>query len=222
MAVWADLVSGPSERGPFTTTTPPPHLWLRSISLIVHLCTGVCAARWGSHRTVVFAQSLELPVDPWRPGDSPMFRWRKPGPRKVKQLAMGCTPQKQQQTWLLLPVSVMDTPVFSMYGQKAPPAFPDLRGSLQRRSDGGSCPVFMCSIWGLGGWCTVVWCVVFSALPCAAAKPSSLLPLPAVHGLLSCLSRSGHSLCVFLAIRGTRQLKASGNLGFMDVSQRPG
>lgn len=147
-------------------------------------------------------------------------------------------PQKQQQTWLLLPVSVMDTPVFRMNGQKAPPAFPDLRGSLQRRSDGGPCPAFMCpppppaefsgrtqTVQHLGAGrlvhCGVVCGFLHSAL-CSGRAILAAASLPAVHGLFSCLSRSGHSPCVFLAIRGTRQLKASGNLGFMDVSQRPG
>lgn len=87
MAVWEDWFLVLRKEAPSPPPPPPPFMACGWISLIVHLCISACAARWGSHRTVVFAQSLELPVDPWRPGDSPMFRWKKPGPRKVKQLA---------------------------------------------------------------------------------------------------------------------------------------
>lgn len=105
-------------------------------------------------------------------------------------------------------------------------------------SDGRPCPAFMlppgfsgrtqatqcCRV--MGGWLTMVWCGPPPPL-CPAqrlSRPRSSHPAAPSHSSawFTLVSEPPWALTLcFHGHRGMRQLKASVNLGFMDISQRP-
>lgn len=179
---------------------------------------------------------------PLTPGEEqtrchPCVQVRKPRPRKGQQLATGYTAQKAKSLVLSDPcVGTVHTPCLEGMVRKhtGPSRF---SGEGYSWSDGRPCPALMlppgfsgrtqatqcCRVMGDGSlWCGVVTTPppALSHCPCSShpAAPShsgawfTLVSEP-LWALTALGTHHGH--------RGMRQLKASGNLGFMDVPQRP-